>query len=105
MDLKRIREHNQDDDRKAADGRSCGSGIHADDVALDVVAVGKISSNTSQDIEATGGSNAGKNDARSAEMRVIRNLVQDGEHLLSLEGDSSCGVVYPHFDDMCRRKR
>lgn len=82
MNLEGVGEHDQDHDGETTDGRCGGSWVHADDVAGNIVAIGEISGNTSQDIKSACSPDAGKDDAGSAEVRVVGDLIEDRKHIL-----------------------
>jgi hypothetical protein len=81
VDLERIGEHDKDDDGETADRRGGSRGVHADDVARDVIAVGEISGNARQNVESTSGPYAAEDDGCGSEVRIVRDLIQNGKHL------------------------
>ena len=81
VDLERVGEHDEDDDGEAANGTRCGGGVHGDDVAADVVAVGKVAGDAGEDVETAGAADGGEDYGAGAEVRVVCDFVQDGEHL------------------------
>ena len=53
----------------------------SNNVAGNVVTKREIASDGNQQIDGTGSADTAENDRRCLEMRVVLNLVQDGEHL------------------------
>jgi len=77
----------------------------SDNVAGDIIAEREIASDCNQQIDGTGSADTAEDDRRCLKMRVILNLVQNGEHLQPCQVDRHMeeikGPGHSRFGDKC----
>lgn len=84
MELQGVREHDEDHDGCAADGRGQRAGILRDDVAANVVSEREIARDGDEDVDACCGTDGAHDDAERRLVAVVFNLVHNRKHLVTI---------------------
>lgn len=82
MDLKRVREHDQNHNHGLAEGARYGRRVLCHDVSANLVSKGQVARDGDEDIDEARGAVGRAEHRGGAEVRIVRNLVEDTEHVL-----------------------
>lgn len=81
MDLKRIRKHDQNNDRSTADSARNRGNVLRDDVANDIVAERKVAGDGDKHVDASRSANGSSDNSGGASRAVVFDLILNGKHL------------------------
>lgn len=75
MYLKRVGEHDKNDDCGPTDGRRNRCRVHANNITSNTVSKRKVPGNCNENIDRCGAADAGKNYTRGLKMAIVANFV------------------------------